>query len=250
MSVCVVAEYPWRAIKQLVGTNGPPSVIMCSDTRLCVGPAHLAVPLSKQYGFSRNLAVCYTSSNVEITTRALDECAGTSNVKRLGASLRDLHADYGGVTQLIAVVWTTGHPRILEVMPPSYVPKPRSGIVGIGSLAVLRRFRELFLEDPSSYCPLEVTPEMLSGLSKALGYPVTLDDFGSRFPIEQAMVNIATALSEAIESVNDRTVALPLQITKINKEGYTPFYVYDPNRARWLTTTKDDLVLLDPPLFV
>gem|GEM_PF-4958084 len=70
---------------------------MCSDTLIVGGRPQkpLDLLLAKQYGLSRNLIVCYTSSNVDATIRALLRCAGTSNVKRLGSTLREVHDKYG-----------------------------------------------------------------------------------------------------------------------------------------------------------
>ncbi len=95
------------------------------------------------------------SSNVDATIRALLRCAGTSNVKRLGSILKESHEKYGGATELLACVWSTGghSQQILEVMPPSYEPRPRTGIVGSGDPKVLKRFKEIFREDPSPICP-------------------------------------------------------------------------------------------------
>lgn len=109
MSVCVVAQYPWKAIRTLIGPE-PPGVIMCSDTRIVEGRSlkPFQFLLAKQYGLSRNLIVCYTSSNVDITIKALDECAGTSNVRQLARTLKERHARFGGVTELLACVWGKG----------------------------------------------------------------------------------------------------------------------------------------------
>lgn len=133
-------------------------------------------------------------------------------------------------------------------MPPAYVPKPRIGIVGIGDRAVLQRFKDVFTEDPSPSCPIEATPEMLENLSKAVGYPVSL---GSRFPIENALAELVSAFSQAIEEVKSPGVGLPVQAITITKNGYTPFYGYaffpgNADEGRWLTARTDELVLLDP----
>src|SRR5215208_3528011 len=91
MSVCVVAQYPfWKAVTTLIGPE-PPGSIMCSDTLIVGGRPQkpLDLLLAKQYGLSRNLIVCYTSSTVDATIRALLRCAGTSNVKRLGSTLKE-----------------------------------------------------------------------------------------------------------------------------------------------------------------
>jgi len=149
----------------------------------------------------------------------------------------------------LACVWETGGDRqqILELMPPSYEPKLRSGIVGIGDRDVLKRFKEIFREDPSPHLPIEATPEMIENISKAVGYRV---DFGSRFPITQAIAQITSDFTEAIEEVESPRVALPVHALTITKEGYRPFHAYlhspgNPDKGRWLTTPTDKLSLLD-----
>jgi hypothetical protein len=248
MSVCLVAEYPWKAVSPLIGRE-PPGLIMCSDTLVVAGRPQqpLDILLAKQYDLSRNLIVCYASSNVDATVRALVRCAGTSNVRRLGEVLRESHEKYGGATELLACVWETGGERqqILEVMPPSYEPRPRSGIVGIGDRAVLERFKEVFREDPSPNLPIEPTPEMLENISKAVGHPV---DFGPRYPIQKAIGEVMSAFTEAIEDVESHTVALPVHALTITKEGLTPYQAVlrsAPGKYRTLTTPTDKLSLLN-----
>jgi hypothetical protein len=84
VSVCIVAQYPWKAVTTLIGSE-PPGMIMCADTLVVAGQQQqpLDLLLAKQYDLSRNLIVCYASGNVDATVRALVRCAGTSNVKRL-----------------------------------------------------------------------------------------------------------------------------------------------------------------------
>jgi hypothetical protein len=248
MSVCVVAEYPWKAVRPLIGPE-PPGMIMCADTLVVEGQQQhpLDLLLAKQYDLSRNLIVCYASSNVDATVRALVRCAGTSNVKRLGEVLRESHEKYLGATELLACVWETGGERqqILEVMPPAYEPRPRTGIVGIGDRAVLERFQEVFREDPSPTLPIEATPEMIENISKAVGYTV---DFGPRFPIQKAAAEVVSAFTEAIEDVASPTVALPVHPIMITKEGLTPFQAVlrsAPGEYRTLTTPTDKLSLLN-----
>ena len=213
-----MAEYPWRAVKTLVGQE-PPGAILCCDTRVSDGEGYIfPMWLAKQRSFSPNLIACYTSSNIYVTTAALDRESNTRNVKRLGDSLRELHKVYGGITELIIVVCRKGatRPQILEVMPKAYKPVPRRGVIGIGDTKILQRFRELFKEDPSNSCPIEPTPEMIENISRAVGHQV---DFGCRFPLQQAAAEIVSALSQAVEEVQSLTVELPLQVTTISKAG-------------------------------
>ena len=151
---------------------------------------------------------------------------------------------------MLACVWSTGGhgPQILEVMPPSYEPRPRTGIVGIGDRAVLQRFKEVFRENPSPHIPIETTLEMLENISKAFGYTV---DFGSWFPIYSAIAAVTSAFTEAIEDVESPTVALPVHALTITKEGCTPYHAYlhvtgKPDEGHWLTTPTDKLDLLEP----
>jgi hypothetical protein len=248
MSVCVVAEYPWKAVRTLLGSE-PPGMIMCSDTLVVAGQPQqpLDILLAKQYDLSRNLVVCYASSNVDATVRAVVRCAGTSNVRRLGEVLRESHKKYLGVTELLACVWETGGERqqILEVMPPSYEPRPRSGIVGIGDRDVLERFKGVFVEDPTPHIPGEATPEMLENVSKSFGYRV---DVGPRFPIQKAATEVVSAFTEAIEDVASPTVALPVHPIMITKEGVTSLQAVlrsAPGKYRPLTTPTDKLSLLN-----
>jgi hypothetical protein len=133
-------------------------------------------------------------------------------------------------------------------MPPSYEPRPRTGIVGIGDRGVLERFRENFREDPSPNLPIETTPEMRENISKALGYPVV---FGPRFPIQNAMAEVGSAFTDAIEDVDSPTVALPAHLLTVTKEGYTTYhdFVIEPGKSsegRWWTTPTDKLSILNP----
>jgi len=88
-------------------------MIMCSDTLVVAGQQQhpLDILLAKQYDLSQNLVVCYASSNVDATVRAVVRCAGTSNVRRLGEVLRESHERYFGVTEMLACVWETGGER-------------------------------------------------------------------------------------------------------------------------------------------
>jgi hypothetical protein len=248
MSVCIVAQYPWKAVRPLIGSE-PPGMIMCSDTLVVAGQPQqpLDILLAKQYDLSRNLIVCYASSNVDATVRAVVRCAGTSNVRRLGEVLRESHEKYLGVTEMLACVWETGGDRqqLLELMPPSYEPRPRSGIVGIGVRDVLERFKEVFREDPSPTLPIEPTSEMLENIAKSVGHPV---DFGPRFPIQRAATEVISAFTEAIEDVGNPTAALPVHTLTITKEGLTPYQAVlrsGPGKYRPLTTPTDKLSLLN-----
>ncbi len=86
--------------------------------------------------------------------------------------MRAHHEKWGGLTELLAVVWHRDKqsPQILELMPDTYEPRPRHGVIGIGDDAVLRRFKELLSEDLDSRI-LQMTPEVLDGLSKSVGHP-------------------------------------------------------------------------------
>jgi len=248
VSVCIVAPYPWNAVAPLIGPDPsgfePPGLIMCSDTLVVNGQSlePFDFLLAKQYGLSRNLIVCYTSTYVDATMRALRRCEGTSNVKRLGNILRESHTIYGGATELLACVWTTGvqAPQILEVMPPSYEPRPRTGIVGIGNRVVLKRFKEVFTEEIEHILKVYVPPSV---------------PFGSHFWIGPAIALVTAAFSDAIEHAVEHakrpTVGLPIHSLTITKQGYSPVQVHErspgnPGTWRQLTTPTEKLSLLDP----
>ena len=119
VSVCVVAQFPWSAIRSVTETE-PPGAIICSDTRITAdGQKIIPWFCSKLEPIGKNLAVCYTSSNAAATILALKTVGQYSNVKRVGNSLRDAHERYGGITELIAVVSRRDQaPQLLELMPP------------------------------------------------------------------------------------------------------------------------------------
>lgn len=216
MSVCIVAQYPWQAVKELVGSE-PPGAIICSDTRASSTSGYIfPILLAKQIGFSKNLITCYTSSHVDATVAAFNKVGSTRNIKKIGQALKQAHSKFGGTTALIATVWHKKNPtpKILEVMPPEYIPKPCFGIVGIGHIGILHRFKELMEEDPTRGLPIEPTPQIINGLSKFLGEPV---HFRSRFPLMKAGARIGAMLSQAIEELNHFSVGLPIQLTTISK---------------------------------
>ena len=242
--MCIIAQYPWKAVAHLIGDNPPgfepPGLIMCTDTLVVESQSHKPFDflLTKQYGLSRNLIVCYASSYVDVTMRALRRCKGTSNVRRLGSVLRELHTYYGGVTELLACVWSTGGqaPQILEVMPPSYEPRPRTGIVGVGDRTVLEKFKEVFTKEIEHICKVYAPPSV---------------PFGMQLSIGGATAFIDSVLSEAIEEVKSPTVALPTHALTITKLGYSVFHVHtrspgDPGIWRQLTTPTENLSILEP----
>jgi hypothetical protein len=176
MTVCVVAEFPWLAVKSLAGSQ-PPAAIVCTDTRVVLKGKEIAVRadnnepywIGKQRTFGDNLIVCYTSANIDVTTAALDRIKSGADVKSLGRSLFRFHRQYGGFTELLTVVWPhdADKPQILEVMPPLYEPRPRSGIVGIGNPQVLERFTSELDETPSSLVwPIPTEAEVIELLER------------------------------------------------------------------------------------
>ena len=86
MSVCVVAQFPWSAIRSVTESE-PPGAIICSDTRLTADGQKVGPSLwSKQEPIGKNIIVCYTSSNTAATILGLKRVRQQSNVKRVGDS--------------------------------------------------------------------------------------------------------------------------------------------------------------------
>jgi len=221
MSVCVAAQFPWFNITHLPGLDMP-GVVVCSDTRVVRGLGKvLPFFASKQNLLSRNIFVCYTSTNVYATFQALGNSFGTKNVKAIAASLREAHSKWGGYTELLAIVWTRKFPpQILELMPPGYGPKPRSGIVGIGDREVLTWMRDNFpkpnVEAPISADALEKAREFFGEF--------TLPE--PSFSIDEGGLQVVAAFSEAISQVGSPTVALPIQAAVINRGTVRPLSVH------------------------
>jgi hypothetical protein len=167
---------------------------------------------SKQRLVAPNILVCYTSSNGAATTRALNSCWGARNLKRIGVALKETHNRYGGITELLAVVWRKQlASELLELMPPQYAPQPRTGVVGIGDPAVLDWFRLNFRATPDP--PHTLSAEDLEALSRAVGTPVTYNP--PPYTIDEAALSVGAALSEGIRQAGGFTVGLPIQIMTV-----------------------------------
>ena len=233
MSVCIVAGFPWQAIRAL-GIEGPPCAFVFTDCRVInrYGPIG-RVRLAKQRVFSDNLVVCYTSTDVFVTTRALDGIEGAPttsgrgsisterDVRRIGEFLKKEHTTYGGFTELIAIVWQKSYPfpQIIAVMPPAYDPKPQHGGVGIGDDQVLRRFKEVLRNPPPGVLQVLESGALLKRypkLSERLPPGVTLATPSCEGPAE---TEIGVALSQAIEEIVSPTVGYPLEINRVTKQG-------------------------------
>ena len=238
MSVGIVAKYPWEAISNL-GIKEPPCVFIFTDSRVSnnYGPID-NLRLAKQRVFSDNLIVCYTSSNIYVTTSALDRVEGAPttsgigststhrDVRRIGKFIAEEHKKYGGITELIAVIWQKHYPapQMFDVMPPKYEPEPRQGGIGIGDDKVLSRFKELFRNPPPGVLQMIESAELLKS------YPSLLE----KIPLETTLPpvipsfeaaaepEIGAALTQAIEEVNSTTVGYPLEINRMTKQGIVP----------------------------
>ena len=233
MSVGIVATYPWQAILSL-GIEGPPCAFIITDSRVSFKVGEKYVPndhlqLSKQRVFSDNLIICYTSVNLYVTTRALDIAENASakpSVKRIGEYLKQEHEQYGGLTELLAVVWQANSPvpQLLELMHPDYVPKPRQGIVGIGDRYVLERFKELFQNPPPSALQLVESAELAKNHPKLFenlpSGAIQIDSFE-----KQTVAEIGAALTQAVEEANSDTVGYPLEINSLSKQGLVPINI-------------------------
>jgi hypothetical protein len=199
MSVSIVAEYPWNAIRDLAAPD-PPAVIVCCDTRV-IGPSRGPLPhfAAKFRRVGRGIFVTYTSSNLFATTKALDEVSKRADARQIGEKLRQLHRKFGGATELLAVAWGAGAElQPLEVMPPDYLPRPVTGIVGIGDRGVLSHFRSNFVERPPHLVP--VTPQIAKGISKAVGRE-----------IKPWSGTVFAEFSNAVKDAGGPTVGLPTQ---------------------------------------
>jgi hypothetical protein len=213
MSVCIVAEYPFPTTLQIGGTAV--GAIVCTDTRLTT-PEGKSFKLlaAKQRPVSENILVCSTSSHFAVTTAALNYSSNRKvSLRRLGANMRAHHEKWGGFTELLAVVWHRDKesPQVLELMPESYEPRLRRGIIGIGDSAVLQRFREV-LRERMSRNPLQMTPEAKEGLSRSIARMggTFIHDFGPE--LLSGAGEIAGFLENAIVEVGGPTVGPPLVV--------------------------------------
>lgn len=233
MSVGIVTIFPWQAILSL-GIEGPPCASIFTDSRLSFKVGEKYVPidhlqLSKQRVFSDNLIICYTSVNLFVTTRALDRAENASakpSVKRIGEYLKQEHEQYGGLTELVAVVWRANSPvpQMLELMHPDYMPKPRQGIVGIGDRLVLERFKELFQNPPPSALQLVESAEFAKKHPKLFE---NLPPGAMRIDSleKQTVAEIGAALTQAVEEASSDSVGYPLEINWLSKQGLVPINI-------------------------
>lgn len=212
MTACIACEFPWAAIST-VSKSEQPGVIICTDTRVTKGK-DIVVPgaWAKQEQVARNIVVCYTSSNLAATATALASVVRTKSVRTIGIALKNVHKRKGGFTELLAVVWRgDGVPKVLELMPPEYEPRPRRGVLGIGDADILQSFREQFFEQPRPDLLHPMTDEARASLSQAIGRPVP----PPRYTVNDAVTTVASAFVEAIRLCRKPTVEIPVQISRI-----------------------------------
>lgn len=233
----MVAQYPWASIERQAAKE-PPGAIVCTDTRVTQGSKALPWLFCKQRLFAPNILVCYTSSNAPATTLALHKSWGARKVRAIGQCLKEVHDKYGGITEPIAVVWRKRQPpQILELMPPSYHPTPRFGIVGIGDQGVLQWFKGNFRAAPDP--PPALSHEDWQALARAVGGPITYEQ--RSYTIEEAALNVGAALAEGISQAGGPTVALPIQVMTVSRGVVT---------AHQLTATTDlqnwESITVDP----
>lgn len=216
MSVCVVAEYPWGAIRAL-SEREPRGAIVCSDTRISNGRRVISWLCSKQEPIGKNILVCYTSNNATATIFGLSRVRTHWNLKRIGESVRTAHESFGGFSEVIAVVWRKAQPpSILELMPAKYEPHPLTGIVGIGDGDVLQWFRNNFVPDPTPKLLASRPPqEALDSFARQFGHPpIHLPPL--TYSIDQAALAVAAAFSEAIRVAGGPSVSLPVQVMTVS----------------------------------
>ena len=213
MSVCVVADYPLPSKHFIGGTSV--GAIICCDTKITAPGRSFSILAAKRRAVSENVMVCYTSSNFFVTTAALNYSTNRRVcLKRLGGNLRAHHERWGGLTELLAVVWHKDQlsPQILELMPDRYEPVPRKGVVGIGDAGALLKFRELLSAHLESRTEIPQTPEAIEGLSKSIGRPIS-HDYGRG--LLRGATEVACAMSDAIKEAGGPTVGLPLVVNII-----------------------------------
>ena len=230
MSVSIVAEYPWAAIRDLAAPD-PPAVIISCDTKLVRSDRRIVPHFGAKFRrVGRNIFVTYTSSNFVATSRALDEVTNRGDARQIGEKLKKYHRNFGGASELLAVAWGTGRElQPLEIMPPNYLPRPVTGVVGIGDRGVLNHFRSNFIERPPNI--VAMTPQMAAGLSKAAGYEIKA---WSAFPLNKASGHVFGAFSNAVQQAGGPTVGLPVQHWIITAKG--------PMRLEEVVITKDDQI--------
>jgi hypothetical protein len=171
-------------------------------------------------------------------------------ISRIGVALKETHNRYGGITELLAVAWRKQRPpQLLELMPPQYSPRPRTGVVGIGDPAVLDWFRLNFRATPDP--PYALSPEDLEALSRAVGKPVTYDP--PPYTIDEAALNVGAALSEGIGQAGGVTVGLPIQIMTVTLGTVRTFGITSTTDVQtWEDITVDRATLrvpsADPPV--
>lgn len=214
MTSCIVAQYPWSAISPIIGSE-PPGAIVCTDTRITKrGGIREKGDYAKQGRLTRNMHACYTSSNVSATNLVLTRVRNNWTVADVGRALKTAHEEYGGLTELIVVVCRRNEaPQILELMPPVYMPVPRTGVIGIGDPKVRQSFRKYFIkEGRANYVP--PSPELLARITQQFGQIKLVS-----YRIHDAAINVAQAVAEAIKIEQPSTVGLPIQLATIENSG-------------------------------
>lgn len=246
MSVCIIAQYPWRAAEPFTAGE-PAGVIVCNDTRVTVGQRTIEVIFPKQFKLARNMAVCYTSSNLYATTQAFAQSFHSHDLRKVGRALYKAHKVFGGTTELLGVVSRRGRiPQVLELMAPKYEPLPRSGILGIGDSGALDWFKGNFNPIYPPPTPALSTAAMES-LQRAAGRP--LEFLPSRFRISDAAVQVAGALHESIIRGGGHTVGLPIEVLTFTADGIFRGRVATlPDGGVWTTITADPSALRIPPM--
>lgn len=250
MSVCVVAQYPWPGIEKQAAKEHP-GAIVCTDTRVTQGSKALPWLFSKQRLFAPNILVCYTSNNAPATTLALNKSWGARKVKTIGETLRSVHDQYGGITELIAVVWRRRQPpSILELMPPDYRPEPRSGIVGIGDPGSLAWFKENLRPAPEP--PPTLSAKDWDALERAAGGPL-LPYEPPPYIIDDAALNVGAAIAAGIDAAGGPTVAWPIQVMTVQDGDVKSHQLTATEDMRnWETITADSdalkLAAVPPPI--
>ena len=228
-----MAKYPWEAAKA-ISTDEASKVYILTDSRLhSKGQPQSQYQTIKQVILARNLVVCFASQHVFATaealrnklndpsTRGLNSQASERDVNRLGRMLLEQHKtrELGGFSHVLAALWPKGStvPKLYQLMPPSYKPDEREGIVGVGDDDVLMRFKDL-LPDQLERQRLtpddpQFDPKVIDGLRRNFG------DWPKRIVWEQVMLAVEVAFTDALLDTQSQIADVPITWTLLDKEG-------------------------------
>lgn len=233
MTVILMAKYPWQDVEGIASvTNEEPGVFVFSDSRL----SHKDKPLLeyeqvKQFKLADNCLVAYASSHVAATLKAIETkrnqftprvtgyMATERDLSRLGKIFRDVHNEYGGISDVLGTVWSRQNrvPEIYEIMSPGYVPREVSGVLGCGDPKVLdwveQGLPEQLISQGLTADNVRFDVTVICSLQKQFpGYPN---------PIAKDDVRMAlhVAFTEALTSVGSYSASIPITSSELTGQG-------------------------------